>query len=919
MCDKRPASDSGSPSTKRFKKTTNIDVNSSSINNNERLQPVHDFESIFAEAEPIFLQYNGKIPLQPEELLLYCLTNVVFSSKCHFPVQPEKYYCLSKAVYMVYGVKFDCKGMQNYFYRSVNNLSKGLGKFDGHLRWKFYSNSIKNIVTKHQSFLLKLLDSEICDSLNCDDLKMEIESECMTCLRESKESKTLAYRVSKDMVNTLSKFPKWKVVPDVPQANVHLYYYGTSASKMDYEVVIDADGSYQFFLMGQPRTMCVDPDILPPIVLERKQLHLLMKSLERFTICPGLSTENYHSILPDNLSTPIFKTTDGKPSAFVEVNPINVQEQVIRSTKCAILHLEKENICCKACNDTNHYLRTLKSRRSQQSSSTTSKYKRYDYMSKNQLIEHSRESANKLHGMQVKMKRLEQHQQNMSTVGSNTDSELRQLFQELYSGIKNKIEKHDNKICYWDNCNVDNEFDTHDLLLKHIKDVHLTNDNQSDVAPIDRHYLCEWLGCGKQFGKKKLLLSHLNEHLGNESDMFFLTLLKDQARALNVPARQMRWHPLIIKWCLRIYSKSHRTYQDLRDSGFLKLPSGRTLSDYKNFCSSKSGWQTSVFQAMTDNFSYQGFSPVGKCGGLFFDEVKIKEGLVFDPSTWELVGFVDIGNGNLHPGSDSGIQKSLATHVLQFYFKSIFCKFQFPCAYFLTRGISAQNLNHIFWQGVGLLQGYGFTTILSCCDGAAENRAFMLMNGVTEEVSQTNNPFSHFPLFFLSDPPHLIKKLRNNIYSSGYKEISPRYTRCLSLASKPILWDHIYSVYKREKNRHIYATDIRSSHVNLDSISKMRVKLAVQVLNTKVQKEMESCDPAATESTRLFIYNCDKLWSVFNDTKPISTTTDPRIQELDDVIAFFNSWKDDLAAKFTTKSEIALHFITWQTMFDMKV
>ena len=62
---------------------------------------------------------------------------------------------------------------------------------------------------------------------------MEIESECMTCLRESKESKTLAYRVSKDMVNTLSKFPKWKVVPDIPQANVHLYYYGTSPIKMD--------------------------------------------------------------------------------------------------------------------------------------------------------------------------------------------------------------------------------------------------------------------------------------------------------------------------------------------------------------------------------------------------------------------------------------------------------------------------------------------------------------------------------------------------------------------------------------------------------------------------------------------------------------------------------------------------------------
>ena len=41
------------------------------MNDNERLQPVNDFDSIFAEAEPTSFQYNGKIPLQSEEPLLY--------------------------------------------------------------------------------------------------------------------------------------------------------------------------------------------------------------------------------------------------------------------------------------------------------------------------------------------------------------------------------------------------------------------------------------------------------------------------------------------------------------------------------------------------------------------------------------------------------------------------------------------------------------------------------------------------------------------------------------------------------------------------------------------------------------------------------------------------------------------------------
>jgi hypothetical protein len=171
----------------------------------------------------------------------------------------------------------------------------------------------------------------------------------------------------------------------------------------------------------------------------------------------------------------------------------------------------------------------------------------------------------------------------------------------------------------------------------------------------------------------------------------------------------------------------------------------------------------------------------------------------------------------------------------------------------------------------------------------------------------------------MSDPPHLIKKLRNNIYNSGYKENSPRYTRCLSLNSKNILWEHIYSVYLRDKRRHIFSTDIRCSHVHLDSLSKMRVKLAVHVLNSKVQKDMAKYDNDATGSTQKYILNCETLWNVFNDTKPLTSLEDSRIKALDNVLQFFNNWRDELASIFKTKSEQSCHFISWQTMFDIQV
>ena len=44
--------------------------------------------------------------------------------------------------------------------------------------------------------------------------------------------------------------------------------------------------------------------------------------------------------------------------------------------------------------------------------------------------------------------------------------------------------------------------------------------------------------------------------------------------------RQMRWHPMIIKWCLHLKMLSSAAYHTLQTSEFITLPSERTLRDY---------------------------------------------------------------------------------------------------------------------------------------------------------------------------------------------------------------------------------------------------------------------------------------------------------------------------------------------------
>ena len=209
--------------------------------------------------------------------------------------------------------------------------------------------------------------------------------------------------------------------------------------------------------------------------------------------------------------------------------------------------------------------------------------------------------------------------------------------------------------------------------------------------------------------------------------------------------------------------------------------------------------------------------------------------------------------------------------------------------------------------------------MLSCCDGASSNRSFILMNTGDANTSSCHNKFSGMPLFFFSDPPHLIKKLRNNIHSSGHKENHQRYTRTLFFKGKYILWNHIYAVFTRESKRHLYVTDLRKAHVSLDSVTKMRVKLAVETLSSKVIKEMEECENEITEQTRQYLRFSEVFWSIFNNPTPITDISDNRITQLDTVIQYFREWETWLSKQFSKNADRARHFISWQTKFDLEV
>ena len=74
-----------------------------------------------------------------------------------------------------------------------------------------------------------------------------------------------------------------------------------------------------------------------------------------------------------------------------------------------------------------------------------------------------------------------------------------------------------------------------------------------------------------------------------ESGSFERLLWEHQERAVKTAPQSMRWHPVLIRWCLYLRHLSSSAYNLMRESG-IRLPSQRTLRDYTYYTTATFGF-----------------------------------------------------------------------------------------------------------------------------------------------------------------------------------------------------------------------------------------------------------------------------------------------------------------------------------------
>ena len=269
----------------------------------------------------------------------------------------------------------------------------------------------------------------------------------------------------------------------------------------------------------------------------------------------------------------------------------------------------------------------------------------------------------------------------------------------------------------------------------------------------------------------------------NESPQWLLWE-QQKEQASKTDSRGMRWHPLIIRWCLSIYHTSPAAYAQLASKKlqFLQLPHINTLKKFTDFTTPSAGFNPDILQRLIVDTDIENLPECKRNVTLVFDEMKIKSDLIYRKSTGQLIGFTELGEMNEEfklfekkfEEKSTDTDRQFATYVLVFMVRGIVASFCYPFAFFASVGFTSAQLYPCALQAVIVLESLGFLVRAFVSDGASPNRKFYKLMCVDEgDIYWTINPCDDSrKIYYISDVPHLLKTTRNCLENSFWNKNS---------------------------------------------------------------------------------------------------------------------------------------------------
>lgn len=366
----------------------------------------------------------------------------------------------------------------------------------------------------------------------------------------------------------------------------------------------------------------------------------------------------------------------------------------------------------------------------------------------------------------------------------------------------------------------------------------------------------------------------------------------------------MRWPKAVISLCLNLWIRSPKSYEDLKDSKMLTLPSGRQLSRYKNAVNQRPGINRDMLRWMKKTADDANIPPAGRTGILMHDEAKLQQDIVLvrHEDTFRLIGWVDMGEeAFLTQVMKTGtVKRELATDALQLVYLG-HTGFRFPVAHFAATASKAHELYVILWNAISALGEWGFNVDAIVQDGGEQNREFMKMlfpdgDPVGHNCIVKNPTNLERNVAISQDFSHCVKKLRNSILSSGHETA---HTRCCKFKDSDIIWKQWIAAvnWDRDINSRLIHFRVTDAHIFPNQSEKMRNKLAEEMMNADMLNLMLAYQSSYPNGHHLdaavqLLRQTSALIHIFRDTRPVKSMSDERLQTLDNISQWFQNWEN---------------------------
>nr|XP_037280523.1 uncharacterized protein LOC119173843 [Rhipicephalus microplus] len=318
--------------------------------------------------------------------------------------------------------------------------------------------------------------------------------------------------------------------------------------------------------------------------------------------------------------------------------------------------------------------------------------------------------------------------------------------------------------------------------------------------------------------------------------------------------------------CLLMKMKSPKLYKYMRSNKILVLPSEDTLRKYLSSYKTGFGFCTRVLSALKKKT--RSMDAFKRHGGLLIDEMKLSEHLsVTSAATIE--GLVDLGHF-----TSKKDKCEPCDHGMVIMFAPFTGKWTQVLAVFATHGnVKGELLAKILVEAVLLAEDAGLFVDFVTCDGATWNRKMWKVLGI-EATSENIQCRMRHPkdssryVHFLSDFPHLIKCLRNNLLLHDF-----------NTPDGLVSLDAVKDVYAMDGSivtlRVMHG--IREAHLNPNNFEKMRVPYAYQLFGPQVTRGLRFYQQDVEPSRRSCIQATLRFFEMINSIINIMSSRYARV------------------------------------------